>query len=223
MNIREVLIIVAFTPPDPKDPLAAIGKLDEQQKKIYLPGDDFEPINEPSPGDWLDVHREPGHVARTVVDEALGVDRVHAVTALVRQLEAGEVGGDVGRDVRGRVAHLVDELLLDRLLAHQTAGTAVLGDDELAEHRILLEMRIGRHLQRRRQLLLSEAFEKYGNLLDAEQPLLPDPVGTLAATEQLVADGFTVLVYTSDDPVTAPRNGWFSLPSPSSAARRPMS
>jgi aspartate/methionine/tyrosine aminotransferase len=51
------------------------------------------------------------------------------------------------------------------------------GDDELAEHRILLEMRIGRHLQRRRQLLLSEAFEKYGDLLDAEQPLLPDPVG----------------------------------------------
>jgi aspartate/methionine/tyrosine aminotransferase len=51
------------------------------------------------------------------------------------------------------------------------------GDDELAEHRILLEMRIGRHLQRRRQLLLSEAFEKHGDLLDVDQPLLPDPVG----------------------------------------------
>lgn len=35
--------------------------------------------------------------------------------------------------------------------------------------------------------------------------LLPDPVETLIATEQLVADGFQVLVYTSDDPVIARR------------------
>ena len=33
--------------------------------------------------------------------------------------------------------------------------------------------------------------------------LLPDPVGTLCATEQLVKEGFTVLVYTSDDPIMA--------------------
>jgi thiazole synthase len=33
--------------------------------------------------------------------------------------------------------------------------------------------------------------------------LLPDPVGTLRATEQLVKEGFTVLVYTSDDPILA--------------------
>jgi thiazole synthase len=33
--------------------------------------------------------------------------------------------------------------------------------------------------------------------------LLPDPVGTLKATEQLVKEGFTVLVYTSDDPILA--------------------
>jgi thiazole synthase len=33
--------------------------------------------------------------------------------------------------------------------------------------------------------------------------LLPDPVGTLRATEQLVKDGFQVLVYTSDDPIMA--------------------
>ena len=35
--------------------------------------------------------------------------------------------------------------------------------------------------------------------------LLPDPIETLKATEQLVADGFQVLVYTSDDPVIARR------------------
>ena len=35
--------------------------------------------------------------------------------------------------------------------------------------------------------------------------LLPDPMATLDATEQLVADGFQVLCYTNDDPVTALR------------------
>jgi len=36
-------------------------------------------------------------------------------------------------------------------------------------------MRIGRHLQRRRRLLLEETFEHHRELLHAEQPLLPDP------------------------------------------------
>jgi len=38
-----------------------------------------------------------------------------------------------------------------------------------------------------------------------KRTLLPDPVDTLTATEQLVKEGFTVLVYTSDDPVLAKR------------------
>jgi thiazole synthase len=38
-----------------------------------------------------------------------------------------------------------------------------------------------------------------------KRTLLPDPVDTLKATEQLVKEGFTVLVYTSDDPVQAKR------------------
>jgi thiazole synthase len=35
--------------------------------------------------------------------------------------------------------------------------------------------------------------------------LLPDPIDTLRATEQLVKEGFQVLVYTSDDPIIARR------------------
>jgi thiazole synthase len=35
--------------------------------------------------------------------------------------------------------------------------------------------------------------------------LLPDPLDTLKATEQLVKEGFQVLVYTSDDPIVARR------------------
>jgi thiazole synthase len=39
--------------------------------------------------------------------------------------------------------------------------------------------------------------------LSDPKTLLPDPVATLHATQQLVKEGFQVLVYTSDDPVMA--------------------
>ena len=42
-------------------------------------------------------------------------------------------------------------------------------------------------------------------VLGDSKSLLPDPVATLEATEKLVADGFQVLCYTSDDPVIAKR------------------
>jgi len=42
-------------------------------------------------------------------------------------------------------------------------------------------------------------------VLGDARTLLPDPIGTLAATERLVADGFSVLVYSSDDPILAKR------------------
>src|SRR5262245_49968825 len=37
------------------------------------------------------------------------------------------------------------------------------------------------------------------------ETLLPDPIATLDATKQLVREGFTVLAYTSDDPIVAIR------------------
>jgi len=40
-------------------------------------------------------------------------------------------------------------------------------------------------------------------VLGDKKTLLPDPQGTLEATKQLVADGFEVLCYTSDDPIMA--------------------
>lgn len=42
-------------------------------------------------------------------------------------------------------------------------------------------------------------------VLGDKKTLLPDPVATLAATEKLVAEGFQVLCYTSDDPIMARR------------------
>ncbi|MDX1564741.1 MAG: thiazole synthase, partial [Phycisphaeraceae bacterium] len=40
-------------------------------------------------------------------------------------------------------------------------------------------------------------------VLADKKTLLPDPLGTLEATEELVRDGFAVLCYSSDDPVMA--------------------
>lgn len=42
-------------------------------------------------------------------------------------------------------------------------------------------------------------------VLGDERTLLPDPVETLAAAKTLVQEGFTVLAYTSDDPIAARR------------------
>ena len=42
-------------------------------------------------------------------------------------------------------------------------------------------------------------------VLGDRKTLLPDPVGTLEACRELVADGFTVLCYSSDDPIMAVR------------------
>jgi thiazole synthase len=42
-------------------------------------------------------------------------------------------------------------------------------------------------------------------VLGDTRTLLPDPMATLEATEKLVAEGFNVLCYTSDDPVAARR------------------
>jgi len=52
--------------------------------------------------------------------------------------------------------------------------------------------------------LLGTSFVKL-EVLGDEKTLLPDPVGTLEATRELVSDGFQVLVYTSDDPRLAVR------------------
>jgi thiazole synthase len=42
-------------------------------------------------------------------------------------------------------------------------------------------------------------------VLGDKKTLLPDPVGTLEACKELVADGFTVMCYSSDDPIMAVR------------------
>jgi len=63
-------------------------------------------------------------------------------------------------------------------------------------------------------LLGRDLLEKNGNrgagwvkleVLGDKKTLLPDPAGSLEATRELVKEGFTVLCYTSDDPIAARR------------------
>jgi thiazole synthase len=66
-----------------------------------------------------------------------------------------------------------------------------------------------RHARLGREILLG--LENPGadwvklEVLGDSRTLLPDPLATLQATEQLVSDGFKVLCYTSDDPIMAKR------------------
>jgi thiazole synthase len=66
-----------------------------------------------------------------------------------------------------------------------------------------------RHARLARELLsnLKNAGAEWVKLecLGDRKTLLPDPIDTLKATEQLVKEGFQVLVYTTDDPILAKR------------------
>jgi thiazole synthase len=66
-----------------------------------------------------------------------------------------------------------------------------------------------RHARLARELLSNLANPGAGwvklECLGDRKTLLPDPVATLQATEQLVKEKFQVLVYTSDDPIIARR------------------
>ncbi len=61
-----------------------------------------------------------------------------------------------------------------------------------------------RTLQLARELLDGHKLVKL-EVLGDQRTLFPDVVQTLAAAERLVADGFEVMVYTSDDPLLARR------------------
>jgi thiazole synthase len=61
-----------------------------------------------------------------------------------------------------------------------------------------------RTCQLARELLDGHTLVKL-EVLGDEKTLFPDVVQTLAAAERLVADGFEVMVYTSDDPILARR------------------
>ena len=118
---------------------------------------------------------------------ALDAARVEVVTVAVRR----------ERLVNDKGESLLDHLDLDRYtILPNTAGCFSASD-------AVRVAKLGRELLEQ----LSNAGASWVKLevLGDTKTLLPDPVGTLEAVRELVADGFEVLCYSSDDPISAVR------------------
>ena len=113
--------------------------------------------------------------------QALAASGTQCVTVAVRRMQLGAPQGKT----------LLDYLPRDRyLLLPNTAGCF---DAETAIRTAMLGRELG----------ISDMVKL--EVLGDPDTLLPDPVGTLEAAKALVQEGFTVLCYTSDDPVLARR------------------
>lgn len=105
------------------------------------------------------------------------------VTVAIRRVNIGQNPNE---------PNLLDVLPPDRYtLLPNTAGCYT-ADDAVRTCRLARELLDGHNLTK---------LEVLGD----ERTLYPDVVQTLKAAEQLVADGFDVMVYTSDDPILAKR------------------
>ena len=118
---------------------------------------------------------------------ALDAAQVEVVTVAVRR----------ERLVNDKGESLLDHLDLDRYTILPNTAGCFSADDAVRV------AKLGREL-----------LEQLGNpgaswvkleVLGDKKTLLPDPVGTLEAVRELVADGFDVLCYSSDDPISAVR------------------
>jgi thiazole synthase len=115
-----------------------------------------------------------------LMQRALAASGTQCVTVAVRRLQLGVPQGKT----------LLDYLDTRYVLLPNTAGCFTADD---AVRTALLGREAG----------MSELVKL--EVLGDQDTLLPDPVGTLEAARTLVREGFTVLCYTSDDPVLAKR------------------
>lgn len=120
-----------------------------------------------------------GAVSLAVLDEALRASGTVLTTVALRRVDASGGTGLVG---------LLRERGIEPL--PNTAGCRTAAE-------ALLTARLGREA-------LGTDWVKLEVVAD-DRTLLPDPVELLIAAERLVADGFTVLPYTNDDPILARR------------------
>jgi thiazole synthase len=120
-----------------------------------------------------------------VMEQSLALSGTHCITVAVRRERLYDQSGQ----------NLLDYIDTDRyLLLPNTAGCYTVED-------ALRTARLGREILRG----LGNPGADWVKLevLGDVRTLLPDALGTLQATEQLVAEGLQVLCYTSDDPVLA--------------------
>lgn len=118
---------------------------------------------------------------------ALDASGADCITVAVRRERLYDASGE----------NILDSLDLSRyLLLPNTAGCYT-AEDALRTARLGREILLGLENPGANWVKLE--------VLGDNRTLLPDPIATLSATEQLVAEGFEVLCYTSDDPVMAKR------------------
>ncbi|MFQ5963213.1 MAG: thiazole synthase [Candidatus Scalinduaceae bacterium] len=114
-----------------------------------------------------------------IMKDALEVSGAEVVTVAVRRANIGSKSGE----------SLLDNIDKDKYTILPNTAGCYSADEAVRTARLAREMEISDMIK----------LEVLGD----EKTLLPDPVGTLKATEILVKEGFTVLVYTSDDPIVA--------------------
>lgn len=112
--------------------------------------------------------------------QALDVSGTSAVTVAIRRV-----------DLSGQGENLLDHLDRDRYSILPNTAGCYTSEDAIRVARLSRELGLGDWVK----------LEVLGD----KDTLLPDPVATLEATRTLVGEGFTVLAYTSDDPVSAQR------------------
>lgn len=112
--------------------------------------------------------------------EAAGAE---IVTVAIRRTNIGQSPGE---------PNLLDVLPPDRYTILPNTAGCYTADDAVRTCRLARELLDGHRLVK---------LEVLGD----QRTLYPDVVQTLAAAEMLVADGFDVMVYTSDDPILARR------------------
>lgn len=116
-----------------------------------------------------------------IMRDALAASGCHAVTVAVRRVEMGQKHAEALLDYIDPKKYVI---------LPNTAGCFSV-EDAVRSARLAREA-------------LDVDWVKLEVLAD-KKTLLPDPLGTLEATKILAKDGFTVLCYTSDDPVMARR------------------
>ena len=122
-----------------------------------------------------------------IMRDALDESGSHCLTVAVRREKLYDEQGH----------NILDFVDLDRyILLPNTAGCYTAQD-------AIRVARLGREILRGLENPGAD-WVKLEVLGDAKT-LLPDPLATLEATEKLVAEGFSVLCYTTDDPVSAKR------------------
>ncbi len=98
-----------------------------------------------------------------------GVTGLRAGALLTRADDLGRTVNRYSQNVMAGPSNVVQAVMLGLLAPFVT------GDEEMQDQRQRLSLRIGRHLQRRRHLLLQRAFASHAALLEQHQPVLPDP------------------------------------------------